>query len=477
MRKPLGALFERLSLAQRFMLASLVILVSGMVGVAWWVGQQIEIGVVDRTAATTALYVNSFIAPELQELATSDSLTPGHVAMLNKLLHQTDFGKQIVSFKIWNRQGRILYSSNPENVGRVFPVQGGLARAWNDGWIAARISDLTDDENQTERVSQSRLLEIYSPVRLGGTDQVIAVAEFYQTVVPLQNEIDSAQRQSWLLFGGATLVMYLLLAGFVKRASNTIAQQQKELSRQVTRLTDLLNQNDELHERIRRAAARATALNERFLRRISADLHDGPAQDLGFALLQLDKVIERSEKVHIGGPEGPADGQDLAAISQSLNHALQEVRAISAGMGLPQLQDLTVTETLRRAVRTHERRTSTQVALSVKDLPEQAALSVKITLYRLVQEALSNAFRHAGGIGQQVQVTRTGEQLQVEVLDQGPGMNGMQESDWNEHLGLVGMRERVESLGGKFRIESRPGQGTRVLALLPLQVWDTATET
>ncbi len=468
MRKRFYSFFNRLSLAQRFMLASLVILVAGMAGIGWWVGQQIEAGVVHRTAATTALYVDSFIAPQVQELATSDQLTPEHVTWLNWLLGQTDFGKQIVSFKLWNLQGRILYSNNPELVGQSFPVQGGLATAVR-GWVAARVSDLSDEENASERVSQSRLLEVYSPVRLRGTNQVIAVAEFYQTVGPLQNDIDSAQRQSWLLFGGVTLVMYLLLAGFVQRTSNTISRQQKELSHQVTRLTDLLAQNKELHERVQRAAARPTALNERFLHRVSADLHDGPAQDLGLALLKLDRVIARSEEM------GAANGHpDLTAISQSLGHAMQEMRAISAGLGLPQLQNLTVTETIGRVIRTHGRRTSSAVQVTLDDVPEQAPLSVKITLYRFIQEALANAFQHAGGIGQQVRVARRDNHLEVEVSDAGAGLGRIKESEWGEHLGLVGMRERVESLGGTFRIESHAGQGTRVSAILPLQVWDTS---
>ena len=228
MLKRVISFFQRLSLAQRFMLASLLIVASGMAGVAWWVGQQIESGVVDRTAATTALYVDSFIAPQIQELATSDALTPEHAATLDALLHQTDFAKQIVSFKIWSSQGRILYSNNPENVGQTFPVQGGLARAWR-GWVAARLSDLTDEENEVERQSQSRLLEIYSPVRLRGSNRVIAVVEFYQTSDALQGEINSAQRQSWALFGVAGLLMYLLLAIFVQRASNTIDRQRDDL--------------------------------------------------------------------------------------------------------------------------------------------------------------------------------------------------------------------------------------------------------
>ncbi len=470
-RRKVAGLFERLSLAQRFMLASLVIVVSGMVGVAWWVGQQIESGVVDRTSATTALYVDSFIAPQLQELGTSDSITPAHVATLDQLVHQTDFAKQIVSVKIWNTQGKILYSNNPDLVGQVFPVQGNFARATR-GWVAARISNLQDEENASERLSQTRLLEVYSPVRLQGTNRVIAVAEFYQTVDALQGDIDSAQRQSWLLFGGVTVVMYLLLAGFVQRASNTIATQQEKLAHQVSRLRYLLAQHAELHERVRRAAARTAALNERFLRRISADLHDGPVQDMSLAVLQLDQLMARSEMVRANGSVHDSDASDFAAVSESLNHALLEVRAISAGMGLPQLQNLTVAETVGRVVRSHERRTKTQVLLTTKDLPEQAPLSVKITLYRLIQEALSNAFEHAGGVGQEVLASGLDGQLEVQISDAGPGLNGIQESEWGEHLGLMGMRERVESLGGTFHIESRLGKGVRISALLPLQVWD-----
>ena len=90
-------------------------------------------------------------------------------------------------------------------------------------------------------------------------------------------------------------LIFILLSGFVKRASDTIDQQKVELSNQVTRLTELLEQNRGLHERVRRAAARVTTLNERLLRRIGSELHDGPAQDLSLSLLKLDTLIGQSE--------------------------------------------------------------------------------------------------------------------------------------------------------------------------------------
>src|SRR5204863_2405892 len=179
---------------------------------------------------------------------------------------------------------------------------------------------------------------------------------------------------------------------------------------------------------------------------------------LGLALLRLDHVVVRYTERSPGDGAGQEVDEDLDVIQNSLQHALQEVRAISAGLGLPQLGNLTLPDTLARVVRAHERRTGTNVIVSVDSLPEQAPLPVKITLYRFVQEALNNAYRHAGGVGQQIQVRCDATELSVEVSDQGPGFDGTQESNWDGHLGLVGMRERIESLGGQFRIESEPGR-------------------
>jgi len=121
-------------------------------------------------------------------------------------------------------------------------------------------------------------------------------------------------------------------------------------------------------------------------------------------------------------------------------------------------------------VNVHQRRTGTSVTTSLGSLPEQAPLPVKITVYRIIQEALSNAFRHAGGLGQGLQVAAADERILIEVSDRGPGFHSETAVDDVEHLGLIGMRERVESLGGGFKIESDPGQGTQVVAWLPLSV-------
>ena len=222
-----------------------------------------------------------------------------------------------------------------------------------------------------------------------------------------------------------------------------------------------------MHRRVQGAAARTTALNERFLRRFAAELHDGPAQDISLALLRLDNVAARDSATE--GEESAQNEQDLEIIQSSLQHALQEVRSSSAGLMLPQIGELSVDEVIEHAAQSHRRRTRSAVEVSTSGLPMDVSLPTKIAIYRIIQEALQNAWRHAYGKEQRVSAAvRTGAVV-IEVSDGGPGFDVGTIGDSEHHLGLVGMRERVESLGGEFRIESEPARGTRVIASLPLR--------
>lgn len=463
----MGSAVGRLSVARRFMLGSLVILLAGMAGVGLWVARQIETGVVHRTAATTALYVNSLIAPPLQILAEQDTLRPEDTAELDRLLRETPLGKEVAVFRVWDADGRVIYSTEPALLGQQVPVEGHLADAYA-GRVLAEIGELESEQDVPAGLPRENLLEIYAPIRNRGTNEVIAAAEFYYGTGDLRSAIAASQRRSWLVVGGATLLIYLVLSVFVQRASNTIQRQQRELTGQVARLTELLRQNGELHERVRGAAARTSALNERFLRRFSAELHDGPAQDISLALLRLDHVAARTA-ANGGGPDSRAEtAQDLDAIETSLRHALNDVRTTSSGLLLPQLATLSVTETVDRAVRDHRRRGGAPLAVSMRAVPERAPLPTKIALYRVIQEATTNARRHAAGAPTRVDVEGIDGRLRVEIADEGPGFDVATIGGSAEHLGLVGMRERVGSLGGEFAIRSAPGGGTRVIAELPL---------
>ena len=301
---------------------------------------------------------------------------------------------------------------------------------------------------------------------------MVAAYRFSSTLnrYDLRGDVAAAQRESWLVVGGATLLIYLLLATFVQRLSDTVRRQQRELADQVTRLTEVVRQNQELHERVRGAAARTAALNERFLRRFSAELHDGPAQEISLALLRLDHVAALTGSSECNESVKTEIERELDVIQTSLRRSLNDVRATSSGLLLPHLGALTVAETLDHVVRAHQRRTGLAVELSLRDLPAQAPLATKIALYRIVQEALTNAWRHADGAAPTVAVTGADDKLLVEVADPGPGFDPSVANGSETHLGLVSMRERAESLGGQFRIESARGRGTRAIATLPLGI-------
>src|SRR5215203_1225717 len=379
---------ERLSPAQRFMLGSLAILAVGMVIIGAWVTSQIEEGVVDRTAATTALYVDSLVAPPLQDLAESDTLTPESIDRLDWLFADTPLGQEVVVFQVWDPTGHIVYGTVPSLVGQQFPVEEELGHALA-GEVSADIGEPEGASELPSNIPHDELIEIYSPIRSRSTGEVIAAAEFYYATDALAGDVAAAQRRSWLVVGGATLVIYVLLATFIQRVSDTVRRQQRKLSDQVTRLTEVVQQNQELHERVRGAAARTAALNERFLRRFSAELHDGPAQEISLALLRLDHVSALASAAEQHESVKTEMEGELEVIQTSLRRSLKDVRATSSGLLLPHLGTLTVFQTLEHVVRGHQRRTELAAEIVQRDLPAQAPLATKIALYRIVQEALT----------------------------------------------------------------------------------------
>ena len=459
-------LFSRFSLVRLLLAGGAVILLAGMMFVGTWVGSEIESRVITRAGMLTSLYVDSLVSPHAQSLAGGGELRATNRAALDRLLSGTPLGQHIVAFKIWAPDGRILYSTNPALIGRQFPVKRALASAFA-GEVHSQIADLTEPENEFERQQWPRLIETYAPVRTANTGTIMAVSEFYQTTDDLAQEVRAARLRSWLMVSTATLVMFLLLAALVGRASNTIVSQQSELRERVTQLTSLLAQNEQLHERVRRAAARTTALNEQFLHRIAADLHDGPGQGLALALMRMESLADTCSTCTATLVKGRTVGDEFRTLHSALQASLDDLRAISAGLHLPEVEALSLADTARRAVRDYERTAGLTVALSADVLPHEATLPVKITLFRLLQESLANGFRHGGGTDQRVALSTHDGQLLVEVADGGKGFDP-RVAVAEGHLGLTGMRERVEILGGIFSVQSTPGQGTVIRASLPV---------
>jgi signal transduction histidine kinase len=104
------------------------------------------------------------------------------------------------------------------------------------------------------------------------------------------------------------------------------------------------------------------------------------------------------------------------------------------------------------------------VTCDISSLPAHLSMLLKSCLYRFTQEALNNAYRHAGGRGQSVQGSYKDGVVEIAVSDTGPGFEVDGAAFNGKRLGLTGMRDRVVSLGGSFDLASQPGTGTRVTA-------------
>ncbi len=446
-----------MTFSRQFLLFGLLVLVIGMLTIGLWVQHEINRVFIARTAATTALYVESFVSHHVQSLETRSELDAADSVALDEHLRETPMGTGLVAVKLWTRQGTIAYSTNKDLVGLTYPLSEDLNLALS-GEVISRISDLSGPQHERERVMADKLLETYTPIFLVGTEEPIAVAEFYQRPDALLNDIRNAQIRGWLIIATATLVMYLTLFGLARRATNLIRSQRQELEGNVARLSGLLGQNRKLQRRMQGAAGRVTALNEEYLHRISADLHDGPAQNIALAMLRLE-ALENGERPRSG---------DLATINSALDSALAEVRSIAKGLRLPEVDTISAVDTARSIVRSFERTTQTDVALQINDLPDDIPLSAKITVYRVLQEALANSFKHAPGASRRVEIAAGDHMLTLEVEDNGPGFDSEQRPRPGS-LGLIGMRERVEMLGGEFELMTAPDEGTRIRIRLPLE--------
>jgi len=224
----------------------------------------------------------------------------------------------------------------------------------------------------------------------------------------------------------------------------------------VEELANLLHQNGdgELRHRLQVSFNRVAEINERYLRRIGADLHDGPAQLISFALLRLDSLRSVLKKEH----SDRKDSDEFIAIHDALHEAMGKIRELSAGLTLAKLAEMSPMMVLEEIVGAHEWRTDTMVTLEVDSVPEDLPLPLKISVFRFVQEALNNAYRHGEGIDQTVHCRFDGRQLELEVADGGPGFEPETTSGGDSGLGLIGLRERIESLGATLQIKSSPGK-------------------
>lgn len=451
--EPSGWQWEKLSLARQFALAGGTVMLVAVLAVGLWVSRRIEEVTVRNTANATALYMESFVAPLLQELTTRESLSPETRLEVARLLDETALGQRVVSFKLWRAGGLLADATNQDLVGKHFEETRNLTLAW-EGEVQADLEETSDEEDIAERAMGIPLLEIYSPIRDTRTGEVIAVAEFYEEASELKSDLLTARLASWGAVAAVMAAIGISLFAIVLRGSFTI-------DRQIAELRSLSARNVALRIRAQGAAGRVAAMNDSTLKQIGADLHDGPAQLLGFAALRLDSLRVRA-------PEGKAQ-EDLDQVERAVRDAMAEIRSIARGLSLPDIADRPLPELLQALAHSHSERTGTEVGFAAR-LRNAPPLSpaVKTCVFRVAQEGLTNAWRHGGGSGQEVELEIIGDRLSLWVRDRGPGFPDQAPAGDEGGMGLQGLKDRVESLGGHIDRANRDGGGAELRITLDL---------
>ncbi|MBA3534962.1 MAG: sensor histidine kinase, partial [Ardenticatenales bacterium] len=223
------------------------------------------------------------------------------------------------------------------------------------------------------------------------------------------------------------------------------------------------------------ASRRILSVTEEELCRIVLDIHDGPVQKLFAALnhlIHLQAVLERAQRAQ-QAVDGTSLLPDVTHVVSLLESSLSEIRTFLGAFQSAELSQRELLDVLEALVLQHEQLTNSTVHFEAVDSLPSVSVPVKIALYRILQEALSNAYRHAGVTENFVRIRVEADQIHMEIIDHGegftpPALEGPTATEAAQHIGLRGMRDRVHLVGGTLQLASALGQGTRIHVSVPI---------
>ena len=223
----------------------------------------------------------------------------------------------------------------------------------------------------------------------------------------------------------------------------------------------LEERNRELHA----LSERAINAQEEERYAIAQSLHDDTGQALSMLIIHLDRINERIQPGQKELKKQVADARELAA------NSLTELRRILSGLRPAILDDLGLVTSIRWFVRSSLEQAGIPVVVKAPSVPLDLSPAVTTTLFRIVQEAVNNIIRHANAKSVSIVLQLSDGYVRLLVEDDGRGFdpqNASRDAVELQKLGLLGIRERAELLGGEVQIESAPQKGTRLRVSIPL---------
>ncbi|MGL6211751.1 MAG: sensor histidine kinase [Paracoccaceae bacterium] len=415
-----------------------------MIGTGTYIINRFRTTFQQSNAAVAKVYVSQYLQPyALAYVASGAVKTPEIMAIEASLSRHLALRPDIV-VRIWLLDGRLAYSNtSPPSIATHDTEHLNLAIS------GTSVSHLETDENgETGGPIALPYLEIYLPILDPATGKPIAVGELYVDARALLDDASQFERTVWLVIGAAMLGVIGMLV--------LSTRQSEDLRRRLDAERGLVASNQALRNESEQARLDAAQANEDILNFVGAEIHDGPVQLLGLAsLMAADMPVSGS--------------QDKTSPVALVRQAMDELRRISAGLILPELEALDLRRTIELAVQRHRALTDATVDLAYDADTSAPGLDLprRICLYRVTQEGLTNATRH--GDDGPVSVSLASDQRTLVLTIESPqaGPVGSSTADIGPRLGLQGMRRRLASYNGTATLDPR-GDRAALVVTLPL---------
>ncbi len=324
------------------------------------------------------------------------------------------------------------------------------------------IIKLVDKTEKLEKLARLRLVEVSSNFRSFSENDIKQV---YTNAQNLQMELANLRQKEI----------------FVRKQRDEVLRQLKQF-RQIAHKADtfLNNTGTALHilqgnvQKISESVGQAFRKQQMGMwiiqsqeserRRIARDLHDGPAQGIASMLIRLDLIGQLIRN------NGERVLPEMESIKEMGRETLTDIRRIMFELKPTLVNDSGLIRTLKDYFNDYEAKYNFDIDFVIFGTEKKYDLTLEIALFRLVQEALTNVRKHAGVSKALVKLEDTGEILTLIIKDNGRGFEtGSVEKETGESYGIIGMKERVELLGGEIDILSAPGSGTQVIIKVPVE--------
>jgi signal transduction histidine kinase len=382
-------------------------------------------------------------AQQITQLQSLSELLPRLVAEVSRTFNYNSMGVLLVDKETHELVVRETIGLEREkHLGFRLPITAGL-EGGIVGWVAYQGQPyLAPDVLKSPRyIKTVELVRCELAVPLKIKDEVIGVLDVQSVAV-----YGLTERDEFIL---TTLASQIAIAVENARLYEELAQAHAEIQRKADQLQRLL--------------ARTVDLQEEERRRIAADIHDSVIQLIYGALYETEGTLRRLP------PGADATQIDLENIQTSLKQATAEIYQAIYDLWPASLDEMGLFPSLRTYLVQYEETTGIICRLRIQGNPIRFNPAARITIFRILQEALYNVRKHALATTVEVIFTFQEGRVKVMVQDDGIGFDQERALDEKKHLGLISMRERAENIGGTFMIEAAPGQGSRL-------VWEFSQE-